>query len=225
MLPHRLTTLFVAFALLATACTGGDDSDAMETAAVESTTQVAVDEPSTEPPVDLRGAFTAAGVTIVDDPASAPVMSGIQVSTWQLETMEFELERGGGYVGSQLDGVTGAPGGLPISYLLAGWMESGVTANAEAAADLWPLILLTFLLLINISEAVVLKQHNLFWVLYVAVLASPRAASAERFVSQGGTRARGTASPSGQDMPRVPFGRGQVSPGVRTAYRRRDRHG
>lgn len=136
MLPHRLTTLFVAFALLATACTGGDDSDAMETAAVESTTQVAVDEPSTEPPVDLSGAFTAAGVTIVDDPASAPVMSGIQVSTWQLETMEFELEGGGGYVGSQLDRVTGAPGGLPISYLLAGWMDSGVTANAEAAADL-----------------------------------------------------------------------------------------
>jgi hypothetical protein len=97
--------------------------------------------------------------------------------------------------------------------------------TAEAAADLWPLILLTFLLLINISEAVVLKQHNLFWVLYVAVLASPRATSAERFVSQDGTRARGTASPSGQDMPRVPFGRGQVSPGVRTASRRRDRHG
>jgi O-antigen ligase len=121
----------------------------------------------------------------------------------------------------------GAVGIVVFVLGLVAAIRTGVTRarTAEAAADLWPLILLTFLLLINISEAVVLKQHNLFWVLYVAVLASPRATSAERFVSQDGTRARGTASPSGQDMPRVPFGRGQVSPGVRTASRRRDRHG
>jgi hypothetical protein len=50
--------------------------------------------------------------------------------------MTKEIDSGGGYLGVQLDGLVGSPGGLPFSYLLAGWLSAAPTATAAAAADL-----------------------------------------------------------------------------------------
>jgi exopolysaccharide production protein ExoQ len=83
--------------------------------------------------------------------------------------------------------------------------------HADTPADVWPLVFLAFLILINISESIVLKQHNLFWVLYVAILSAPRATSSRR----RRVLSRGEAG--------APLG--PVSIGVRTAYRRRDLNG
>ena len=88
---------------------------------------------------------------------------------------------------------------------------------AEGTADVWPLAFLTFLILINMSEAVVLKQHNLFWVLYVAILASPK-------VLRASARKPRSESPDEHPITRA-TGRGYVSPGIRTTHGRRERHG
>jgi O-antigen ligase len=103
-------------------------------------------------------------------------------------------------------------GALGIVVFLIGLVSAirlGVTRarhGQEGAADLWPLVFLTFLLLINMSEAVVLKQHSLFWVLYAAILGSHRV-----------TRLRAADEPEA----RLPSSHGYVSLGVRTAPRRR----
>jgi hypothetical protein len=80
---------------------------------------------------DLDALFEDAGVTIVDDLASAPPMTGLQVWSWQIENMEREIDRGGGYFGAELDDLAGAPAGVPFSYLLAGWITSGVSETSD----------------------------------------------------------------------------------------------
>ena len=114
-----------------------------------------------------------------------------------------------------------------LSFVAATRMAVARARQADGAADLWPLAFLTFLALINISEAIVLKQHNLFWVMYVAILASPRAsrASAPGTRSEDGRNAPGAGPPGDRGHARDRFSRGPVSPGVRTAYWRRDRYG
>ena len=99
--------------------------------------------------------------------------------------------------------------------------------HTSGSADLLPLAFLAFLVLINLSEAIVLKQHNVFWVLYVAILSSPRVtrASARHSPSPDGMDPPERDSADRQPVPRVPIGRAHVSPGVRTAYLRRRRHG
>jgi hypothetical protein len=53
-----------------------------------------------------------------------------------VENLVREIDDGGGYLGTQLDDLVGSPGGLPFSYLLAGWLSSAPTPAAEAAAGL-----------------------------------------------------------------------------------------
>jgi exopolysaccharide production protein ExoQ len=100
--------------------------------------------------------------------------------------------------------------------------------HSDAIADLWPLVFLTFLVLINFSEAAILTQHSLFWVLYVAILSSDRHTRLGKPES-GMTMPEAWEpasmspevewSPGGLDRP------GTVSPGVRRAYRARGRNG
>lgn len=45
-------------------------------------------------------------------------------------------------------------------------------ASADPA-ELWPLLLLTFLVLFSITDTIVLRQNHLVWVLYVATIALP----------------------------------------------------
>jgi O-antigen ligase len=100
--------------------------------------------------------------------------------------------------------------------------------QTDRAADLWPLVFLSFLVLINFSEAAILKQHSLFWVLYVAILSSDQYTKLEE-------RESGLSLPEAWDSPstsrEVQWSPGEldspghVSPGVRRAYRARGRHG
>jgi nitrate reductase NapAB chaperone NapD len=56
--------------------------------------------------------------------------------SYQVENMEREIEDGGGFIGGELDDLAGSPGGLPFSYLIAGWISSAPTPAAEAAAGI-----------------------------------------------------------------------------------------
>ncbi len=112
-------------------------------------------------------------------------------------------------------------------YVAATASELGRARSTKSAADLWPLVFLSFLMLINVSEAVVLKQHNLFWVLYVAALSAPQLARAPVREARPAFEAGGREWMV-RDEPGVtglPGARGQVSPGIRAAYWRRHRHG
>ena len=44
--------------------------------------------------------------------------------------------------------------------------------SVKTAVCLWPLLYLTFMLLTNLSESSLLRQNNIYWVLYVAVICS-----------------------------------------------------
>jgi exopolysaccharide production protein ExoQ len=53
------------------------------------------------------------------------------------------------------------------------------SARATAlASGVWPLVFLSFLLLVNVTETSLLRQHNIYWILFVAVLCSDRLAEA-----------------------------------------------
>jgi O-antigen ligase len=98
--------------------------------------------------------------------------------------------------------------------------------HTDRAADLWPLAFLSFLVLINMSEAAIMKQHSLFWVLYVAILSS------DRHPKLGGP---GMTTPEAWDpssaFQEVQWSPGalnnprHVSPGVRRSYRARGHNG
>ena len=90
-------------------------------------------EASTEA-VDFRDALVAAGVTVVEEPLSAGSPTGLQLSTFQVENMERQIEEGGGYTGWELDELAGSPGGVPFSYVVAGWLVATPTPTAAAAA-------------------------------------------------------------------------------------------
>jgi exopolysaccharide production protein ExoQ len=101
-------------------------------------------------------------------------------------------------------------------------------SHTDRAADLWPLVFLTFLALINLSEAAILKQHSLFWVLYVAILSSDR----PRKVTEDGSGLAKpevpeplATSPEDQWSPAAFESSGHVSPGIRRAYGGRGRDG
>ena len=111
--------IVMAFLLLAAAC--NSDSAGPDAAATST--------------IDLREVLIDAGVTIVDDLTGAEV-DGLQLWSWQLDNMERELSRGGGFLGGEIDDIAGSPGGMPFSYLLAGWIGSGVSETSAAAAQL-----------------------------------------------------------------------------------------
>jgi O-antigen ligase len=125
---------------------------------------------------------------------------------------------------------------LGLTGLIVFMLGLGLAARAgvirardtDKAADLWPLVFLSFLVLINFSEAAILKQHSLFWVLYVAILSSEGHTRLEERGSglslpeawdSPSTSREAQWSPGGLDSP------GHVSPGVRRAFRTRGRDG
>jgi exopolysaccharide production protein ExoQ len=87
----------------------------------------------------------------------------------------------------------------------------GIARTTDSATGLWPLSFLSFLMILNVAEAAILRQHSLFWILYVAVLSSEAArvrGSGSQQPASPPVRAR--AAP-----PRVGTRIGPVSPGVR----------
>ena len=121
--------------------------------------------------------------------------------------------------------------GLVIFILGLGLAIRAGVARArqtDSAADLWPLVFLSFLVLINFSEAAILKQHSLFWVLYVAILSSDRH-------TKLGEPGSGMITPEAWEPPSTSRevqwspgaleSPGHVSPGIRRAYRGRGRDG
>jgi O-antigen ligase len=94
--------------------------------------------------------------------------------------------------------------------------------GVDGSSNLWPLVFLTFFTLINISEATVLKQHNLLWVLYVGVLSSPRVtrSRAPRPQSRERMDTPELKSDHGSGRSQVPQGGAYVSPGVRARAKR-----
>jgi len=121
----RQGIIALAFAVVATAC-GGGSAD--------------LDPPGDRVPERsgdaLRAALDDAGIAIIEDPASAPPPTRMQLWSYQVENMEREYERGGGYLGAELDELMGSPGGMPFSYLLAGWVTSGVSDASDDALAL-----------------------------------------------------------------------------------------
>jgi hypothetical protein len=93
------------------------------------------------PPADLTEIFIATGVAVVDGPGGRPVSPSadevpFQLWTWQVDNLEREHASGSGYLGSELDGLVGDVGGLPISLLLAAWVLDAPTEAARMAGSL-----------------------------------------------------------------------------------------
>ena len=64
--------------------------------------------------------------------------SAVRLLRLQVRNLALEQFGGGGTSGADLDAVSDAAGGGPISALLAGWATSGTTAGANWAASLLP---------------------------------------------------------------------------------------
>ena len=115
--PRRVLALLCSFVLLASAC-GGDDPAPIGSGSS----------------AGLRDALDAAGIRIIDDPVDST--GGLELWSYQVDNMEREIDDGSGYLGQQLDDLVGAPGGMPFSYLVAGWLDSTPTPAAEEALEL-----------------------------------------------------------------------------------------
>ncbi len=122
--------------VFAAACTGGTEDGQSSMTAATSTTRAAEKQTtqSAGGSEGLREAFAAAGVEIIESPEEISEVQGFQLSSWQVVNMEREIDSGGGIVGFDLDELAGAPGGLPFSYLVAGWITGAGTQAADDAA-------------------------------------------------------------------------------------------
>lgn len=144
---RRWLIVTLSFAVLATACSEGGKADGLTDFGTRgggsgSETVLAADEvfmvgdaPLVGSSVGLRTAFETAGVRIISDPSQS-AGRGLELWSYQVDNMEHEIDDGSGYLGAQLDELVGAPGGMPFSYLLAGWLVSAPTATAEQALGL-----------------------------------------------------------------------------------------
>jgi hypothetical protein len=123
---RRGIALITAVLLVAVACGGsGDDGGPSDGT-----------PPSTLPDSSSLGeVLTSAGFDIISEPG-AGTGSRLELWDYQVTNMWREIQDGGGYLGVQLDELVGDPGGLPFSYLLAGWITASPTAAAEEARDL-----------------------------------------------------------------------------------------
>ncbi|MBA4155845.1 MAG: hypothetical protein H0X65_00005 [Gemmatimonadetes bacterium] len=77
---------------------------------------------------------------------------------------------------------------------------------------MWPLLFLTFVLLTNLTESGILRQNNVFWILYVATVSSLG------MMTLGADRAPDPARLPPERANRE--GAGMLSPGVRHRSRR-----
>ena len=121
----RHLPVLVAVAVLASACSGSDEPSAAP-----------VSQSVGGSSEGLPDALGSAGFEVVDEPGAPGSGEGLELWSFQVENLVREVDEGGGYLGVQLDELVGSPGGLPFSYLLAGWVSSAPTPTAEAAAEL-----------------------------------------------------------------------------------------
>lgn len=117
--------LVVVLALVAAACSSSDDGGAVTSGPAADRSPEALDD-----------ALVVAGIVTVAAPEGAGAPDGLQLTEFQVATMARELERGEGYLGAELDRLGGSPGGLPFSFLIAGWVSAARTKTAQAAASL-----------------------------------------------------------------------------------------
>ncbi len=102
-------------------------------------------------------------------------------------------------------------------YLVGLWRAARVSIagarETDQAAGVWPLVFLCYMLILNVAEAAVLRQHNLLWILYVAILSSPLSPEIQAALRRVPARWK-------RVRPRSPVRTGSVSPGIRRAFRR-----
>lgn len=122
----KAAAMVLALSMLASACNG-------------TATDEGPREPLTGQEIDsiLEGAFEDAGILVSDDPGQTRSgRSPLSLITFQVEGMRSEVEHGNGYLGSELDDLVGSPGGLPFSFLIAGWLADIDTPLADAGREL-----------------------------------------------------------------------------------------
>ena len=102
--------------------------------------------PTTPPaafdPSDVTRAIdvlASAGVAVRIDPSDAPLVaptgqSRVNLLRFQVRNLALEAHGGGGSRGSEMDEFAIANGGLPISFLIAGWARTAGTPAATAAS-------------------------------------------------------------------------------------------
>lgn len=66
-----------------------------------------------------------------------------------------------------------------ISFVLSCWRAVTFVRWNKTANSLWPLVYLTLSLLCNYSDSTILRQNNIYWVLYVAVTISTSVSSVQ----------------------------------------------
>lgn len=67
-----------------------------------------------------------------------------------------------------------------LSFLTSYWRAIALVRWTKTTNGLWPVVCLTIILLSNFSDGTILKQNNIFWVLYVAVTFSTSLWSAKQ---------------------------------------------
>ena len=133
-------SMVVVAALGAASCGGPDaitSSPSVPTTDLStSTTDLVSTSVADSPSGPLDAAFDRSGVVTVDSFSNTNGgSSGWELSRFQVDVMADQVAASGGYVGAVLDDLVGSPGGLPFSYLIAGWLVSAPTPTAQAAAD------------------------------------------------------------------------------------------
>lgn len=143
---RRLSIVAVALAVVATACSAGGKADGLTgfesrgpdqsaTFADPGEVFMVADAPLVGSSGGLRAALGTAGIRVIADPAESSGR-GLELWSYQVDNMERGIDDGSGYLGVQLDELVGSPGGMPFSYLLAGWLVSAPTPTAEQARSL-----------------------------------------------------------------------------------------
>jgi len=137
-----LVVLMVVFALLAGACSAGDDGGGDASPATSSEVGEATRTLTFE---DSADALAAVDVVVFEDvestePIESPAGGGEPVlgyARWQVENMTAEINDGGGMLGSDLDAAIPLGEGIPpLSYLLAAWVDLAPTSSAELVAEM-----------------------------------------------------------------------------------------
>lgn len=139
----RTAIAAITFIVAASACSGsgrgergkGSDLPPGLEAAADDSTRTTATPPAQGSSEGLRSALETAGVRVIADPGES-TGGGLELWSYQVDNMEREIDDGAGFLGAQLDDLVGAPGGMPFSYLVAGWLDSAPTPAAEEAVGL-----------------------------------------------------------------------------------------
>lgn len=147
---RRSLMVAVALAVVASGCSAGGKPDGLSDFGARASGGGAPPPEATGDPLEpyylatpvvlgssdgLEQALATGGIRIINDPSVA-TGSGLELWSYQVENMAREIDDGAGYLGVQLDELLGAPGGLPFSYLLAGWLSTAPTPTAQQARSL-----------------------------------------------------------------------------------------